>query len=790
MATSQPADIADSPSEDAASARVDRSPFGSSAAPATEQALRRYAARLENLQRISLAVLSADSLVTIVQAAVGYIEEAISCHRVDLSLYDKAHDQVIVLRSTDGSLSPGTPIPITLRKTWEAIERGENQYIPDIRLHSQQSPAMQEVAERGGRSALAVPMHAEQRLLGVLTILSAEVRQFSLDEVTIVREVADLVALAIQNRMLLEAEQHARERERGLREVAASLTLGLDRDEVLRRMLAHLEHLIPFSSASIVLVAGWKLAYVAPRVAPHYLERLDWLMEHTPPNLAKVLNSCQPHIINDTATSDEWVLLPGFEYIRAWMGVPLMSKGTCIGALTIDRDKPQSFSTEDVELAVAFANQAAIAIENTRLFAETQTHAERLEARVRERTRELEALYGITAATLENPNLESVLRRALELSVQAFDCPVAAIHLAHDVGHDVAPEQAPELNHNATRDPKTGLRLAAVVERHESRLARRLGDPATAELLGRLASDDPPWIAGGAAGRPLPPDLFDTPARTVAIAPLRAHDRSLGVLSLWSETPDAFDDAALLLTAVADQIGAAVENIRLRQRTRQAAIIEERERLAHELHDAVTQTIYSAGLYAEAARESARAGDLSAVEHHTQSVVQRVYQALGEMRLLLFELRTEMLAQHGLAGALRDRLRSVEERANITTRLRVEGVGELPLALEETFYRVALEALNNALRHSHARAVNVTLRAAGGRLMLTVQDNGIGFRRREAARGGGMGLDSMDKRLQKVGGTLRIFSRPGRGTRIEAYAPLPANNGRAGRATRQEGRES
>ena len=197
--------------------------------------------------------------------------------------------------------------------------------------------------------------------------------------------------------------------------------------------------------------------------------------------------------------------------------------------------------------------------------------------------------------------------------------------------------------------------------------------------------------------------------QAAAVAPLRAHGRSLGVLVLWSDAADAFNGSSLLLTAIADQIGAAVDNIQLRQMTRQAAIIEERERLARDLHDAATQTVFSAGLFAEAARESARAGDLAQVERYSQSVVQRIYQALGEMRLLLFELRTETLAQLGLAGALHERLQSVEKRANIATRLRVEGVGSLPLALEETFYRVALEALNNALRHAHARHVSVCL---------------------------------------------------------------------------------
>lgn len=225
---------------------------------------------------------------------------------------------------------------------------------------------------------------------------------------------------------------------------------------------------------------------------------------------------------------------------------------------------------------------------------------------------------------------------------------------------------------------------------------------------------------------------------------------------------------------MADQLGAAVQNLELRQMMRQAAVLEERERMARELHDAATQTVFSAGLFAEAAREAARIGDLPAVAQHTQTVVQRVYQALGEMRLLLFELRPDTAARQGLAAALQARLQSVEERANIATRLTVGAVGELPPALEEVVYRVALEALNNALRHARAGHVSVALRVTNGELILVVRDDGVGFRRRAAAASGGMGLASMAKRMHKVGGRLHITSRPGHGTRIEARAPLLA----------------
>ena len=728
-----------------------------------EEALRLYAARLEHLHRISLAILSADSLAAVVQIAVGYVEETVACLAAGISLYDPQRAEVAIVGSTPNYLPSGSRLPITQPDALAAIAKGHVYTFADITPLAASSPGMRRLAEMGGRSLLSVPLRAGEALLGLLWIATAEPHTFTVEEVAVAREVCDLVAVAIQNRRLLEAEQKARQRERSLREVGASLTLGLHRDEVLQRILTLLEQLIPFSSAGIVLLDGQRMAFTARGKVNVGQHQLDAVLQHTPTNLQRVFDSCKPYLIDDTSVAEDWSRLPGFEYIRSWLGVPLLLKGICIGSLTVDREQPHSFTTEDEELTLAFANQAAVAIDNARLFGEVQTHAEKLEARVRERTLELEALYGITTATLENPDLDSVLSLALHLATQALGCPAAAVHLA---------------------DPAE-LHLAACLDNGAYGLAELLDAPAALSLLSHLSSDSGPWIADDP-----PADLFGDRVRAVAVAPLRAHGHSLGLLSLWSAIPYSFADSSLLLTAIADQLGAAVENIQLRQIARQSAIIEERERLARELHDAVTQTIFSAGLFAEATRESARAGNLAQVEHHAQSVVQRVYQALGEMRLLLFELRTETLARRGLAGALRDRLNSVEERAHIATSLTIEGIGELPVAIEEAFYRVALEALNNSLHHAHARRVGVTLRAANGVLSLVVRDDGAGFRRRDAARRGGMGLDSMEKRIQKLGGTLRITSRPNRGTRIEARVPLIVANSRRGAlAAPKEGNE-
>lgn len=709
------------------------------------------AERLKRLKRMGLAILSADSSESIVNIAVGYVRETIDCLHAGISLYDPTEEAMIVLGSGDDAWPSGTRVPLTRKDAKAAFSRGVPYYLPDVSAVSDGSPGLQYARSLGGRSLLAVPVRVAPMLLGTLWIITAEVRDFTAEEMTLAREVADVVALTLQNRRLLMDEHRAREREHSLREIAASLTLDLELGEVLRHILDHLRRLIPFASAGVLLRDGQELAFAAPQdieVRPEQLELVRW---HMPRIVRELMDSGRPAIIDDTTNDARWEALAGFEYIRSWMGIPLSYRGTCIGALTIDRDRVRAFSDDDLELALAFASQVAVAIENARLFQEVQSHALELDARVRERTRELEALFGITAATIATPELDTVLARALDLAMGVFGCCTGAIHLVQP-GEGV-------------------LELKAHLDREGRDLVGLLAHSAVATHIGRAIAGTTIWRA-----EELPREGQPEWLRAVAAAPLRALGQRVGVLSLWSDTAGAFNDATRPLTAITNQLGAAIENLQLRQKTREAAIIEERERLARDLHDAVTQTIFSAGLFAEAARESARAGDLGLVERHTQTVVERIYQALGEMRLLLFELRTDTLAERGLAGALSDRLKAVEERASIATELRVEGVPELPLALEETLYRVALEALNNALRHSHARRVSITLRAADGWLVLTVRDNGVGFRRRDVPRGSGMGLDTMATRIAKVGGHIRIQSRPGRGTRVEVRAPLPATS--------------
>jgi signal transduction histidine kinase len=176
--------------------------------------------------------------------------------------------------------------------------------------------------------------------------------------------------------------------------------------------------------------------------------------------------------------------------------------------------------------------------------------------------------------------------------------------------------------------------------------------------------------------------------------------------------------------------------------------------------------LYSVNLFATVGREAYNLGDIAQVHNCLVELGQIAQQALKEMRLLVYELRPLALTQEGLIGALRQRLDAVERRAGVQAQLLAETMLDLPRQVEEALYHIAQEALNNALKHAAATAVTVRIEASNGRLELEVTDNGSGFDPQAAEGRGGLGLVSMQERVEKMGGELTIFSRPGEGTKV------------------------
>jgi signal transduction histidine kinase len=217
----------------------------------------------------------------------------------------------------------------------------------------------------------------------------------------------------------------------------------------------------------------------------------------------------------------------------------------------------------------------------------------------------------------------------------------------------------------------------------------------------------------------------------------------------------------------------------LRAYTTQAeelAVLQERNRLARELHDSVTQSLHSTTLLAEAGQRVAGSGDIERARGYLIRVGEISQQALREMRLLVYELRPLELRGVGFVGALQHRLDTVERRSGVEVQMSIEEELELPSKIEEELYRIAMEALNNALKHANPTKVTVNLRKEEkpdlSCIELTITDDGIGFDPDDREGEGGLGLVSMRERIQKLGGELTILSEPGEGTKVRACVNL------------------
>jgi signal transduction histidine kinase len=259
--------------------------------------------------------------------------------------------------------------------------------------------------------------------------------------------------------------------------------------------------------------------------------------------------------------------------------------------------------------------------------------------------------------------------------------------------------------------------------------------------------------------------------RAAIWVPLIVRDGLIGLLTVTASEPDVYTprDAALAL-AIARQAAVGIENARLHERARRAAMLDERQRLARELHDSVTQSLYSIALYAEAGGRGVSQGELEASLTNVQEIADTTQEALGEMRLLLFQLRPQHLEEHGLTQALQSRLRAVEARAGLKVDFDCNANQRLPVEMEHELYRLAQEALNNVVKHARAHTVGVRLQVGTQTASLEVRDDGIGFD--PSSRGvGGSGLCSMRQRAEQLGGVLHVVSAPDSGTLIRVQVP-------------------
>ena len=268
-------------------------------------------------------------------------------------------------------------------------------------------------------------------------------------------------------------------------------------------------------------------------------------------------------------------------------------------------------------------------------------------------------------------------------------------------------------------------------------------------------------------------ERFEPAVRNVhaqLVVPLALKDSVIGMLTLTHEQPGFYTrHHAELVSAISAQAAIAIENARLFEQAQNAAATTERQRLARELHDSVSQALYGIALGARTARTLLDV-DAAKVVEPLEYVLSLASAGQAEMRALLFELRPESLELEGLVVALEKQIDATAARYSIEVHGDLCPEPELSLAEKEVFYRIGQEALHNVVKHARAEVVQVRLTDDESGLRLKIMDDGVGF---EVGRGfpGHMGLVSMSERAASIGAHLTIVSAPGEGTSLSLTLP-------------------
>lgn len=436
------------------------------------------------------------------------------------------------------------------------------------------------------------------------------------------------------------------------------------------------------------------------------------------------------------------------------IGLPIHWRGRLVGFFGVGAAPPKTFDAEDLALLELFARHTAIAIDNARRYNEERRRAARFAL-----------IAKVTASVNLSGDLDLMLQRVAD-----------AVHQTLGFANVDIPLIEPS-------DPSTlviRIRGGDYKRRiqHEDRL------PITLGIMGAAAREKRTQLVNNVAADPryvTPPGI--TPPQAELAIPIQLRGQVLGVLNVESQS--AFDRLDVTsLEIVASHVAVAIENTRLAVVSREAAVLAERQRLARELHDNVTQILSSISLLSQSLPQAWRRDPLEG-ERRALRVHDLAQTGFAELRALLRELTPpearhgtiskssraligfERLRDEGLPAALEPLLQRMLPD-NIRLRMQFDSYAQQELAHEEALYRVCQEAVSNVIKHANASCVEVTTQTTQRMLMLSICDDGDGI---PNARRKGLGLTSMRERLEALGGVLRILPRAPRGSVIECALP-------------------
>jgi PAS domain S-box-containing protein len=567
-----------------------------------------------------------------------------------------------------------------------------------------------------------------------------------------------------------QVEQKQRQLAEALTEATLSVSRSLDLNEVLRRLLATIHSAVPFDSAAILLfddeqvMALRHLGSAGQAHRPVSADEAVAFFAHFP-FMKNIRDLRKPTLISCDETQACCGRDPALESLCCYVVAPLEISQQPSGAIFLARTQTDCFTDADLQTLVRFTSHAGIAINNARLFAR----------KVRARQ---------TADALREASV--ALSRSLELDVVI---ETSLDHIQRLLPYDGAEVILLGSDRDLIVRGKRGD-WPWTTDEHLGRGTLEIDDvPDLVDLLQEKKSlviadvqEHPRWI----------PVRRDRKGLSVLVVPLVAGGKAIGIYVLHkNETGFFTSEYVELAEALASQAAVAVQNAwlfeqvrvgseRLQALSRRLVEIQESERLyiARELHDEAGQALTSLMVELQMVEQAAdrpeqviaRVGE---IDRSLQHIIENLHR-------LAMALRPAALDHLGLEAAVRQNAEGIAERYGLAIQVepfRIET--RLPRNVETILYRIVQEALTNVVRHAGASRADIILKTRDNKVVVIVEDNGIGFDPDESVTGDHMGLLGMRERAETIGGVLTIESRPGQGTTI--VAEVPYDDPRTGR---------
>jgi nitrate/nitrite-specific signal transduction histidine kinase len=543
------------------------------------------------------------------------------------------------------------------------------------------------------------------------------------------------MAEGLKEKAKLEREVHRRTEELQkqtqrlltLNAVAAAVSRSLDVEEMLETGLKKVLDLLGLDAGAIWLLNGVQDTLM---LQTHSGQTAEFMKEDLRVGIGECLCGLVAHsgqaVMSTDIGSDQRLTRPACREggYNSAVVVPLTSRDKALGVLTLHHREANHFQKEDLELLDAIGKQLGVALENAQLYGA-------MEKEVEERTRHLELGYDIAQAISSQLHVEPLLQEIVSETTEAAGAHAGVVMTA--VQPDGLPRQA------IYGSPSSGL---------------------TQAVSGLLYKEE--YAQDG----------------NLLVTPISSHGKIIGALGLEGEEghrPFTKEDAQLL-RGVAAQAAIAIENAMLYGEVQEVAILEERERLAREMHDGLAQTLGYIRLRMKIADGHLSQGEVDEAKQILEEITRTTEEAYLDAREAIADLRSAVFEGADFVNTLESYLEEFGLQNRIETRLTLEGEGGIePSTFQAVqLIRIVQEALSNVRKYSGATAVSVRLANEGRLVTMVIEDNGRGFDVDEVRgrKGHHFGLRVMRERAESLKGTLEIHSIPGGGTRVVARIPL------------------